>query len=310
MSGSERWGTQYSDPDDVRGPLWEEAVAAGAAQGAVVPVGAEDAADAEPIAPEGAPGLRRYARWQWRDFWRRRGGWMAGGALLGVWLLVYIAHFQLHRGGATGTVLTQPMAEENVRGMAHVFYTLGGAVAALLGVGGMVSRERERGLQRFLFAKPVQPLAYYLQAFAINSVGSLLVLLGAVLLGTAFLGAAVPVGTVFAVGAGAYLLTAGLTFLASTLIRFDAPIAAAWLLTGFPLVAGGANGIAGARALSWLFPQAPALALVNALGLMQDRGPPSRIVLTGAVVILVCVAYGLLAFLGGVAVLRRRSIST
>lgn len=310
MSDVRRRETTYSDPDDVRGPLWEEAVAASAGHGALVPAGDGDdaTADDEPLAPEDVSGnLRRYARWQWRDFWRNRGCWLGLGALLGVWLLVYLGWYGGRTSGGDTPVGYGPMPAENLRSMAHVFFTLGGALAALLGVGGLVSRERERGLQRFLFAKPVRPVRYYLQTFAINSAGSLLVLLGAVLLAAALLGSVIPVGTVLAVGVGAYLLTAGVTFFASTLIRFDAPVAAAWLLAGFPIVVAAERHWPGARLLSWLFPQGPAFALVQALRVghgVQD------IVLLGSLVILVAVLYGLLAFAGGVAVLRRRSIST
>lgn len=297
--------TTYSDPDDVRGPLWEEAVAASAGRGALVPA-AGDATDPEPLASDDVSGLTRYARWQWRDFWRNRGGWLGIGALLGVWLLVYLAS----HGGRTDAG-PGPMTTENARGMAHVFFTLGGALAALLGVGGLVSRERERGLQRFLFAKPVRPVRYYLQAFAINSVGALLVVLGAVLLAAALAGAAVPVGSVLGVAVGAYVLTAGVTFLVSTLVRFDAPIAAAWLIAGFPVTVAAANHWTGARTLMWLFPQGPTLAVMEALGGFR-RGPtsPADVVLLVTWTVAIAVLYGLLALAGGVAVLRRRSIST
>lgn len=290
----------HADAEDVRGPLWEEAVAAGAARGPLVPA---DDADDEATGPDEADGnLRRYARWQWRDFWRRRGGWLALGALLGVWLLTYLAW---HGGGPNG--MRGPMPAEGVRAVAHVFFTFGGALAALLGVGGIVSRERERGLQRFMFAKPVRPLRYYLQGFALNSLGALLVVAGAVLLAALLLGSLIPVGTVLGVAVGAYLLTAGVTFLASTLIRLDAPVAAVWLLAGFPVLAASENHWAVARILVWLFPQGFAAALVKAAGLTSGPGDFVRF---GAIVVLVGVLYGLLAFAGGVAVLRRRAIST
>lgn len=309
----------YADADDVRSPLWEEATTAGAGSGALVPAGADDGRDEgdegallddEPLAPDDVSGnLRRYARWQWRDFWRNRGGWLGVGALLGVWLLVYLAW---HGGrGPDAPTGYGPMPAENVRVMAHVFFTLGGALAALLGVGGLVSRERERGLQRFLFAKPVRPVRYYLQAFAVNSLGSLLVVLGAVLLAAVLLGSMVPVATVLGVAVGAYLLTAGVTFLVSTLVRFDAPIAAAWLLAGFPVTVAAANHWPGARVLMWLFPQGPFYAVAEALSVSR-RGPAvaQDLLLFGVIAVLIAVLYGLLAFAGGVAVLRRRSIST
>lgn len=295
-------GVRHADDEDVRGPLWEEAVAAGAARGAVVPAGV-DASTEEAAEPHAAGNLRRYARWQWRDFWRRRGGWLALGALLGVSLLVLIARLIADE---VGSRLAGDVAKTfaRTRGVAELFFTLGGAAAALIGVGGLVSRERERGLQRFLFAKPVRPVRYYLQALAINSAGALLVWLGAVLLGAAILGAAVPVGSVLAAGIAAYVLTAGATFLASTLVRFDAPVAAVWLLAGFPVYGAARLDVPGAGILSWLFPQGWAFTAVRAAGL------PAGGAISIAVVAVLAVAYGLLAFAGGVAVLRRRAIST
>nr|MDQ6926427.1 hypothetical protein [Candidatus Eremiobacteraeota bacterium] len=87
--------TTYSDPDDVRGPLWEDAVAASVEHGALVRPDDGDLAfdgDEVPLASDDVTGnLWRYARWQWRDYWQRRGAWLALCALLGVWLLTYLA---------------------------------------------------------------------------------------------------------------------------------------------------------------------------------------------------------------------------
>lgn len=294
------------DVDDVRSPRWAEAVAASLTPGALVPAGGDGEADDEPLAGGDVDGnLWRYARWQWRDFWRTRGLWTAVGALLGLWLMTYLAS-HAGRSDVVGSFQRGPMRPENISSMAHVFFTLGGALAAVLGIGGLVSRERERGLQRFLFAKPVRPLRYYLQLFGVNTLGSLLVLTGAVLLAGLLIGSAVPIGTVLAVAVGAYLLTAGVTFFVSTLVRFDAPIAAAWLMAGFPVVVAAENGLPGARALSWLFPQGPAVAAAKAI----EAGRPGAITLAGAVVILIAILYGLVAFAGGMVVLRRRPVST
>jgi hypothetical protein len=174
---SESWKqpqTAYDErTDDVRAPQWEEAVAASVSAGTLVPTG--ESADDAPLATDHVTGnLRRYVRWQWRDFWQRRGFWMAGAALFGVWFLTWVT---AHAGPNNG-----PMPPDAVTALAHAAFAIGGGLAGLLGTGGLVARERERGLQRFLFAKPVHIVRYYLQGLAVNGVGSLLVLLGAVLL--------------------------------------------------------------------------------------------------------------------------------
>ena len=292
--------------DDVRAPQWEEAVAASAAAGALVPD------DAPPLAPAEVTGnLRRYARWQWKDYWQRRGFWLAGAALLCVWMLV-------HWGLADRLVYDQaahawrriPVPEDGVFAMSHVAFAVGGVLAGLLGVGGLVSRERERGLQRFLFAKPVNILRYYLQGFAVNGVGSLLVLAGAVLLAAATAGHALAVGSLLAVAAGCYVLGAGLTFLVSTLLRFDAPLVGAWLVAGFPVVALAENGYVVPKMLQWLFPQGPALALLKVMVPRAELMTPNDFLPAILVAVAVAVAYGAAGIAGGIAVLRRRSIQT
>lgn len=298
--------------DDVRAPDWADAVAASAQSGALVPAapagapaGAFEDDDDAPLAPEDVRGnLRRYARYQWRDYWQRRGFWLAGAALFGVWLLTWIA---ANRGGRGG-----PVGAAEMTALSHVLFALGGVAAGLIGAGGLVARERERGLQRFLFAKPVPIVRYYLQGLAVNGVGSLLVLLAAVLVAALVLPGVIPVATVFAGAALAYVLASGLTFLISTLLRWDAPIAAAWLAAGVPLTAAAYNGFWWAQPLRWLFPHGPAVAVFEALrpANMGDVNSVAQILtpLTGAA--LVGAAYGLACVAAGVAVLRRRSIQT
>lgn len=286
-------GRAYDPSDDVRAPAWEAAATAAAA----APLVSADA----PLAPEQVGGnLRRYARWQWRDFWQRRGFWMAGASLFGVWLLVYLA---TNEGPNNG-----PMLDVQANNLALGLFTAGGIAAGLLGVGGLVARERERGLQRFLFAKPVDIVRYYLQGFVVNGAGSLLVLLGAVLLAAAVASQALAVAPLLVVAAAGYLLSAGTTFLVSTLLRFDAPVAGAWIMAGFPVVALAENGYWWAQALQWLFPHGWALQLAKAVfGPAASGVSPELVTALGACI---AVVYGLLCLAGGVAVLRRRSIAT
>lgn len=291
----------YDAADDVRAPAWEEAIAA--APGALV-------APEAPLAPDDVEGnLRRYARWQWRDFWQRRGFWMAGAAMFCVWVLVHWVladRLQMQPGGGFRRVPVQP---EEAMAVSHIALAVGGVLAGLLGVGGLVARDRERGLQRFLFAKPVNIVRYYLQGLSINSVGSLLVLAATVGLVVLTAPQALPALTLLTVAAAGYLLAGGATFLVSALLRFDAPLAGAWLLAGFPVVALAENGYGFAKVLQWLFPHAPALALGKAL---FPLGPttPGEVSAIFFVVSLVAALVGAACTAAGVFVLRRRAIST
>lgn len=302
--GEGRRETTYDDrADDVRAPGWEEAVAASAAAGVLVP-------SDTPLAPEEVTGnLRRYARWQWKDFWQRRGFWLAGAALFGVWMLVHwMLADRLVGGPDGGPMFSRPPQPDEVFGISHAAFAVGGVLAGLLGAGGLVARERERGLQRFLFAKPVNIVRYYLQGFTINAVGSLLVLVGAILLAAATAGPALAVGSLVVAAAGGWVLGAGVTFLLSTLVRFDAPAAGAWLMAGFPVVALAANGYWWAQALQWLFPHGWAYQV--AMAVFGPRAVGISPELMVALAACIGVVYGLLCLAGGVAVLRRRSIAT
>lgn|GEM_PF-571271 len=298
-------GAAYDDArDDVRAPAWEEAAAA------ALTVAPDDDGDDEPLAPDQVAGnLRRYARWQWRDFWQRRGFWMAAAALFCVWLLAEYVLADRVRAGPGGGLARYPLQPDEVLGISHAAFAIGGVLAGLLGAGGIVSREREHGLQRFLFAKPVNVLRYYLQAFAVNGVGSLLVLLGAVLLAAVAAPQALSVATLLVVAAAGYLVGGGTTFLVSTLWRFDAPLAGAWLLAGFPVVALAENGWRWAQALQWLFPHAPALAVVKAVA-PGFNGPGAEVLpLVFLLVALVAAVWGVGCVAAGAFVLRRRTIS-
>lgn len=292
--------TTYDDRyDDVRAPQWEEAVAASAAAGALVP-------DDAPLAPDDVTGnLRRYAHWQWRDFWQRRGFWMTAAALFGVWWLAYVV---TNARGARG-----PMSSEEARDTALAMFTFGGLMASLLGTGGLVARERERGLQRFLFAKPVRIMRYYLQGLAVNGVGSALVIAAAVLLAALVMPAGLPVLLVLGAALAAYTVGSGVTFLVSTLLRYDAALAFVWIMAGFPVtVLAHQSGPwpwmqPVAESLQWLFPQGWVVGAAQAVFGPIPDGPTTALVTFGA---LVAVLYGLLCTAAGVAVLRRRSIST
>jgi hypothetical protein len=287
--------------DDVRDPAWEDAIAAAP----LVPAGASDA----PLADDVAGNLRRYAPWQWRDFWQRRGFWLAGAAAFCVWVLnhwVLADRIVALEGGGFRTV---PVGAEEVLAISHVAFAIGGVLAGLLGVGGLVSRERERGLQRFLFAKPVNVVRYYLQGMAVNGVGSLLVLLGAVLVAAFTAPQALAVTTMLAVAAAGYVLGGGVTFLLSTLVRFDAPLAGAYLAAGIPAIALAENGFWWAQALRWLFPHGWALALAKT-AIVSPNGPAAgEVGMLFLLVAAVAAAWGLACTAAGVAVLRRRAIS-
>jgi hypothetical protein len=162
--------------------------------------------------------LRRYAVWQFRDFFRDRGiALLIVGFLIG---FTVIGPFK-----AMGGTMDQGMAD---RLLAAVLVQVP-FVCAFIALNGIISNDRKQGYYRFLFAKPVGIPAYYAQLFLIYLIGFIIV--SAILLGlfsifahpVAFAGPLIFCGLVF-------LSFGGIAFLISSLFRHDWPILAAVFL--------------------------------------------------------------------------------
>jgi hypothetical protein len=259
---------------------------------------------AEPVEEPREPSLSRYLKWQARDFVKHRGVFLLGIGLLCLWIFHHNYPLLLDgraRRGANGfTPAVEGWLFRNVvMGGSLVLSGLGSLMAA----GQIVSRDREGGYQRFLFAKPVRIVSYYLQAFAVNGVGLLAVAATLALLTSATFLRAVPVGEAL-LGAGAlYAAIGGLTFLLSTLVRFDVALAALLALVSFPLSQMAEQGRWWAVLTSWLLPP---LYKLEAFGRNMSDGDVMRYSVVDAVSSLV--VYGVAYVAAGVAVLKRRSI--
>ena len=98
-------------------------------------------------------------------------------------------------------------------------------IAAAFASQGLIARDRRRGYDQLWFSRPVSPLRYYLQGFALSG-------LGAVLLGTAIAEAySIGVHPISVPGAAAcvalaWLAIGGLSFALSRLTAFHTPIVA------------------------------------------------------------------------------------
>lgn len=306
-----------ADVDDVRSPLWEEAVAAGAARGALVPVDGERAGDAEPLA-EGdgdGSGLRRYARWQWGDFWRTRGLWIAGFALLVIAAVWYrydpAAAREMYRGRVAYDpngwwAHRYPTFDAWTGGLLRGAFATFAVLAAVAATFGVVSHERERGLQRFVFAKPVALTRYYLQKLGIAGAGFLVVM--AVVAAVAALAFAAPLQAwaLAVMAVCTFVAVGGLTFLLSTLTRVDGPAALALLVAAMP-----ATAVAFSTRSVWapvgrlaqlLLPPFQALSVLG--------GAEGQYAVIYPVAVAWSLAYGVACVAAGVWVLRRRSITT
>lgn len=263
--------------------------------------------------------VRRYGGWQLRDYVVERGVWTAavGLALLAVFWLSYdaVPPAGYLDGTPEGPAATAADAARRARAAAdwargeparfrsgvELLLAAFGFVGTLIATHGIVSRDRERGFYRFLFAKPVNAAAFYGQAFLVNGAGLLAVSAG--LLGATALafGRSVPVTTLAVVGAE-YALLGGTVFLLSTLWRFDFVLAAlSWPLAAFV----GRLANARARPEAWARLVEPLLPPMFPFGRFVDavNGPRPVELLDPAVV----VGYGALCVAAGLFVLDRRA---
>jgi hypothetical protein len=103
------------------------------------------------------------------------------------------------------------------------------SLAVLIALNGMVSTDRKMGYYRFLFSKPVSPVAYYAQLFLVYMAGVLVVML----LLSGVLHAVVPAFSVvnfLLYAAIIYIAMGGIGFFVSVATRFDwLTLAAVWL---------------------------------------------------------------------------------
>lgn len=250
------------------------------------------------VAPAESP-LRRYLKYQVRDFVQQRAAWLLALGLLGIYFFWY---------NYDPALVAERMAERpggearQFAGMVTGAMAAFAGLAAVFSVHGLVSAERERGLQRFLFAKPVARIPYYLQKLAIAFVGTMLLTLVVVTLIGAVFGRAVPVESAMMLGTAMFASVGGLTFLLSTLVRFEGGLALIATLGVIPLRELSEDG----GAWAWLGALRYLLPPIERFGPLVDPaigGDPLRAMLWA-------VAYGAVCVAAGIAVLRRRSILT
>jgi hypothetical protein len=118
--------------------------------------------------------LGRYALWQFRDFVVERG---IAILLIGL-MLGYLLIEPLRR--ALGPAFSTDASSAGRAVLLMVSSSIV-SLAVLMAVNGIVSTDRKMGYYRFLFAKPVSPVAYYTQLFFVYMLGviaSMLVLSG------------------------------------------------------------------------------------------------------------------------------------
>lgn len=257
-----------------------------------------------PLEEPREPGLWRYAKFQLRDYAKHKAVFLLGLGLLALWIFRYNYDDILRGFIRNGRVADQPSGVGDpetfiFRSIVLVASLAGGALASLFSASGIVSRDREGGYQKFLFAKPVRITRFYLQAFLVNGVGLLLTSGLLLAITSAVFLRPVPVVVPLVGIAGAYVAIGGLTFLLSTLVRFELAVTAMLVLLSVPLRQLAEQGRWWAIVLSSLGPD---FKLIEAFD-PDGSGKVSVFQAVGT-----CMAYGAAYIAAGVAVLKKRSI--
>jgi hypothetical protein len=166
--------------------------------------------------------LARYSLWQFRDFVIDRGIAIMIIGLL--WGYTLIQPLRLTMGAAFSISPASPAWPLVITVTSSVV-----SLSVLIALNGIVSNDRKMGYYRFLFSKPVSPVAYYSQLFFVYMAG----VLAAMLLLSAVLHTVVPAFNILnyvLYAAIIYIAMGGIGFFISVATRFDwLTLAAVWL---------------------------------------------------------------------------------
>ena len=246
-------------------------------------------ADAPSLSPVQRGRLGRYALWQMRDYALSRG----------VPTLIIGALFILQLRGV-GTELASRLPPATllrvISGIIAPFVVL----ASLIAINGIISNDRKQGHFRFLFAKPISIVRYYLQAFALHGLGAVVATALFLIAIAAVSGASIPAATIL-YPIAYYALLGGIGFLFSAFLRNDwIPLAAVLALSALAYFQWGDEPGLRGWVVRWVLPPFHLFDdLRNALlaGAMPDLWPGVWPAL-----------YGLMALAAGVIVLRRKAM--
>jgi hypothetical protein len=166
--------------------------------------------------------LLRYVPWQFRDFVIDRGiSIMIIGVLWGYLLIAPV------RASMGAVFAASPLSPTWAILMTVISSVV--SLSVLIALNGMVSTDRKMGYYRFLFAKPLSPVAFYAQLFVVYMVGVLVAMLMLSLMLKHFV-ASFSVVNFLLYSALIYIAMGGIGFFISAATRFDwLTLAAVWL---------------------------------------------------------------------------------
>lgn len=241
--------------------------------------------------------LAAYIPWMLRDYLTNQGP----ATLIVVLLIGYMALMPVVDGpiGASLGDVPADMAHRLLLAIIPAFAFLGPFFAT----NGIIANDRKFSYYRFLFSKPLSPIAYYVTTFLVYGVGVFVVTLALMGVWSIAVRPMLPMSLFVVVGI-MYIAFGGIGFLLSAAWRFD------WLsLVTVLLVAsvaweqwGDAQGIA--RLPLYLLPQVHRVSEIYTMVVPRPGAaiPWSTIVWLGG--------YGFVCFLLGMVVIRKRPLGT
>ncbi|MDB4876747.1 MAG: hypothetical protein JWM41_3193 [Gemmatimonadetes bacterium] len=258
-----------------------------------------------PALPRRRARLLRYGGWQARDY-------LINVAVISIGLFGLMGTLEIMQLGAMEAMamgnraFVANLGRMRAQSFMHVFaiYATVGPIVALSGI---IANDRAMGYVRFLFAKPLNPLLFYLQSFLVRLAGYFAV--AGVLL--AAYGYFDPVGDLERVAVGlllGFVAYGGVLFLASALTKYDGLVTVAFLLLA-TLAWGKWETATGVRRfIPYLFPPVGKFSDVNNwVANLNPFDPRAPAVFPGKWVAWT-VCYGVACLLLGLVALRKRAL--
>ncbi|HEY4217050.1 MAG TPA: hypothetical protein VGM67_07930 [Gemmatimonadaceae bacterium] len=248
----------------------------------------------------------RYSAWQFRDYAINIG--ILSVILFGLLGMLEVMQLRM----ATRTLELNPrlvsqlgrMRQESFQ---HLF-TMYASVGPILALSGMVSQDRSMGYVRFLFAKPLNPLRFYLQSFVVRTIGYFVVAALLVACYRAFEPTA-DLGRV-AAGLGLFFIAfGGMTFLGSVISKYDGLGTVAFLLISVVVWAQWEISTTIWHALTYLVPPIEKFSGVSDWVSNLNPLNPGQPVVFPTKWVIWTVSYGVACLVLGVVLLRKRPLA-
>lgn len=211
-------------------------------------------------APRRRAQLLQYSLWQFRDY-------AINIAIISIILFGLIGTLEVMQLRAMTAAMANsrmsPASLDRMRTQSFQnIFAIYSSVGPIVALSGIISQDRSLGYVRFLFAKPLNPLRFYLQSLVVRAIGFFVV--GAVLLAVyRQFEPSADVGRIAAGLALTFVAFGGMVFLGSALTKYDGLCAVAFLLLSVLVWGKWATATGAAHLVTYLFPPIDKFSALN-----------------------------------------------